>query len=57
MLVLSRKLDEALIIEGPCRIVVVGVRRGQVQLGIEAQREIPVWREELLDRQEQAKVK
>ena len=52
MLILSRKLNEALIIADPrtgerIRIVVTAIHRGRVQLGIEAPGDVHVWREEL----------
>jgi carbon storage regulator len=48
MLVLSRKIDEALILaDGTIRIVVLSVQGEQVKLGIEAPRSISVMREEL----------
>lgn len=48
MLVLSRKLSEAIIVNGPARIVIVGVRGDTVRLGFEAERDVNVVREELL---------
>lgn len=48
MLVLSRKLDEVIKIGDDIRIVVVGIERGKVKLGVEAPRQVPVFREELL---------
>jgi carbon storage regulator len=50
MLVLSRKLDEAIIIDGNIRIRVVGIRGNHVRLGIEAPDSVKVFRQELLDR-------
>jgi carbon storage regulator len=47
MLVLSRKLNEAIVIDGNSRIMVVDIRGGQVRLGIEAPAEVPILREEL----------
>lgn len=52
MLVLSRKLGEQIIIgEGVNRVVitVVDIDRGKIRIGVEAAREIPVHRAELLD--------
>ncbi|MHB1612511.1 MAG: carbon storage regulator CsrA [Sulfobacillus sp.] len=48
MLVLSRKTNEALVIqEGAIRIVVLSVQGDQVKLGIDAPRNISVMREEI----------
>lgn len=48
MLVISRKLDEKVVINGNIVVTVLGMDRGKAILGIEAPREIPVWRSELL---------
>jgi carbon storage regulator len=48
MLVLTRKAGERLIIGDNIALTVVSVRNGQVRLGIEAPREIPVHRQEVL---------
>ncbi len=48
MLVLTRKLDESIVIGGDVRITLLSVRNGQVRLGIEAPASVPVVREELL---------
>lgn len=48
MLILRRKAGEALQIGDNIRITVVGVDEGGARLAIEAPREIPVLREELL---------
>jgi carbon storage regulator len=50
MLVLSRKENERLIIDGNIIVTVVRVAGGTVRLGIEAPAEIHVRREELLSR-------
>lgn len=47
MLVLSRKLNEKIIIDGGIRITVVGIRGNQVRIGIEAPSSVGVFREEL----------
>ncbi|MBV8581816.1 MAG: carbon storage regulator CsrA [Candidatus Eremiobacteraeota bacterium] len=49
MLVLSRKLNQAIMIGDDVRIVVVAVDRDTVKLGIEAPRTIPVHRSEVYD--------
>ncbi len=48
MLVLSRRVGEELLIDGKVRVVVLQTRGGQVRLGIQAPREVPVLRKELL---------
>ena len=48
MLVLSRKLNETIVIDGNIRITVVGIRGNQVRLGIEAPDSVGIFREELL---------
>ncbi|WP_422930404.1 carbon storage regulator CsrA [Singulisphaera sp. PoT] len=48
MLVLSRKLNEKIVIDGNIVITVVKIDRNQVRLGIEAPGQIPVYREEIL---------
>ncbi|MGB8909276.1 MAG: carbon storage regulator CsrA [Candidatus Cybelea sp.] len=47
MLVLSRKANQSIMIGSDIRIVVVGVDRDQVKLGIEAPRHVPVHRLEV----------
>jgi carbon storage regulator len=48
MLVLSRKLGEKIIIGDNITITVVDIDRGKIRLGIEAPREVPIFRQELL---------
>ena len=48
MLVLSRKLGEKIRIGDNICITVVDVERGKIRLGIEAPRDIPIFRQELL---------
>jgi len=50
MLVLSRKLNETIIIGNSIRIKVVGISGNHVRLGIEAPGDVKVMREELLFR-------
>lgn len=50
MLVLTRKMNESIIIDGNIRIKIVGMRNGQVRLGIEAPDNIKVFREELCNK-------
>ena len=48
MLVLSRKLGEKIWINGNICITVVDIDRGKIRLGIEAPRDVPIFRQELL---------
>ena len=48
MLVLSRHANEAIVIDGGIKITIVEIRGDKIRLGIEAPREIGVWREELV---------
>jgi carbon storage regulator len=50
MLVLSRKVNETILIANNIRIKVVNISGGQVRLGIEAPGDVKVMREELLSR-------
>lgn len=47
MLVLSRKLGEKIVINGNIVLTVVKIDRNQIRLGIEAPKDIPVYREEI----------
>lgn len=49
MLVLSRKLNEAIIINGTIRVTVVGIRHNQIRLGFEAPDQVRIYREELCE--------
>jgi carbon storage regulator len=48
MLVLSRKLNEKIVIDGNIVVTVVKIDRNQIRLGIEAPGHIPVYREEIV---------
>ena len=47
MLVLTRKSDEELVIDGCIRVRVLSIEGGRVRLGITAPRSVPVIRSEL----------
>ncbi len=49
MLVLSRKINQAIMVGDDVRIVIVAVERDQVKVGIEAPRDIPVHRSEVYE--------
>ena len=50
MLVLSRRVDESLLIDKDIKITVLDIKGGQVRLGITAPKSIKVHREEVFDR-------
>lgn len=52
MLVLSRKLGEKIYISDNICITVVDIDRGKIRLGIEAPREVPIFRKELLNKED-----
>ena len=49
MLVLSRKLDESILIGDNIRVKIVAMDNGMVKLGIDAPKEISIMRDELID--------
>jgi carbon storage regulator CsrA len=48
MLVLSRKINETIVIGGNIRVTMTAIRSSQVRLAIEAPPDVPIFREELL---------
>ena len=50
MLVLSRRVDESLLIDKDIKITVLDIRGGQVRLGITAPESIKIHREEVFNR-------
>jgi carbon storage regulator len=48
MLVLTRKLDQPIVIGDRIKVTVLKIRGNRIQLGIEAPKEMPVMREELV---------
>jgi carbon storage regulator len=49
MLILTRKIDQGIVISGNIYVRVLGVERDRVKIGISAPSEITVLRQELLD--------
>lgn len=56
MLVLTRRIGESVMIGDETTLTVLGMSGGQVRLGIEAPRDIPVHREEIYERIQRAKL-
>ncbi len=50
MLILTRKVGETVTIGDAVTVTVLGVKGGQVRLGVQAPREVAVHREEVHDR-------
>lgn len=57
MLILTRKVDQAIVIQGNILVTVLRVERDRVKLGITAPVEITVLREELIYRDREAKAR
>jgi len=53
MLVLTRRAGETLMIGDDIKLTVVGIKSGQVRLGIEAPKDVQIQREELLLKKQQ----
>lgn len=49
MLVLSRKLNERIVVTGACEITVVDLSHGRVRLGIHAAKDVKIHRQEVWD--------
>ena len=47
MLILTRRINETLVIDNDIRITVLGVKGCQVRFGIDAPKDVPVNREEI----------
>lgn len=54
MLILTRKIDQGIVISGNILVRVLGVERDRVKIGIQAPEEITVLRQELLDNDRKA---
>jgi len=50
MLVLTRKLNESIIIDGGITVTITAIDRNRVRIGISAPRDVSIQREELLVR-------
>ncbi len=50
MLILTRKKDESIIINGNIEIQIIGIEEGKVKIGINAPKEIEIFRSEVLEK-------
>ena len=50
MLLLKREIDETIVIDGDIKITVMEVQNGQVRFGIDAPKNIKVYRNEIFER-------
>lgn len=50
MLILTRKIGEAIVLDGGIKIIIADIQGNQVRIGVEAPEEVKVYREELLER-------
>ena len=56
MLVLSRRLKQAIVIGGEIRVTILAITPSRVELGVEAPREVLVDREEIHVRRQQCRI-
>ena len=54
MLILTRKIDQGIVIAGNIHVRVLGVERDRVKIGISAPLEVTILRQELLERDQKA---
>ena len=51
MLILSRRVNESIIVNGDITFTILAIRGNQIRIGIEAPPEVTIVRDELLDRE------
>jgi carbon storage regulator len=56
MLVLSRRLNQAIVIAGEVRVTVLAITPSRVELGVEAPKEVMVDREEIHLRRQECRI-
>ena len=56
MLLLSRKLNESIVINDDIVVTVLGIQGDRVRIGIDAPREIPVYRQEVYEKMQNQEV-
>ena len=50
MLILTKKIGEAIILDDDIEITVMEIQNGQVRFGIDAPKEVKIYREEIYER-------
>ena len=50
MLLLTRKIGESIIIDGGIKITVADIQGNQIRIGIDAPKEVKVYREEIFEK-------
>ena len=50
MLILTRMVGETIVIDGGIKVTVMDVQGNQIRLGIDAPKEVKVYREEIIER-------
>ena len=50
MLILTKKIGEAIILDDDIEVTVMEIQNGQVRFGIDAPKEVKVYREEIYER-------
>ena len=53
MLILSRRIDESLVIGNDVTVTILGVKGNQVRIGADITRDVSVYREELLHKDDE----
>ena len=56
MLILTRRINETLVIDGKIEVTVLDTRGNQVRIGIAAPRDVIVHRKEILEKKQKQKV-
>jgi len=57
MLILTRRVDESLVIGDNVTVTILGVKGNQVRIGVDAPRDVTVHREELTQKQDSSERK
>jgi len=56
MLLLTRKIGESIIIDGGITITVTDIKGGQIKIGVDAPKEVKVYREEIHEKMKRKKL-